>query len=392
MLAEIPKVEELVQKAKNEYSRIFGSVPTIAACAPGRVNLIGEHTDYNDGFVLPMALPLVTVVVGSENGTNVCEVTTLAQVENEDNRVKFDLPSADNNLKPGNPQWANYVKGVVANFEGELKGFNMTICSSVPLGGGVSSSASVEVATFTFLECLTSTTAKPKDKALICQRAEHEFAGMPCGIMDQFISTMGKENHALLIDCMSLKSHLIPIKNEDIIFLITNSNVKHKLSGSEYPQRRAQCQNAATLLGESSLRSVELHELDALRNLKVDKGTINRAEHVISEIKRTLEAATALQENDFKKLGKLINESHNSLRDLFEVSCPELDSLVDIVRGCDGVLGSRMVGGGFGGCTITLVHQNSVDKVMESITEKYAGTPTFYICKPSNGARVLSLQ
>jgi len=272
-----------------------------------------------------------------------------------------------------------------------VPGFDAVIVSSVPLGGGLSSSASLEVAMFTFLETLTG---KPADtqkvKALACQKAEHEFAAMPCGIMDQFISTMGKEGNALLIDCRSLESTLVPLSDSSVVFVITNSNVRHTLTGSEYPNLRKNCHEAAAIMGKKSLR--EATDDDVQKHLSSMNDIMKmRIRHVMTEIERTTNAVQALNKQDYTTFGNLMTASHNSLRDDYEVSCKELDELVTTALEVDGVFGSRMTGGGFGGCTVTLAKQDSVKKLIDHIKNKYSGTPTFYVCKPSQGARSLSI-
>ncbi|GAB6021267.1 Galactokinase [Chamberlinius hualienensis] len=388
-------VSELVRQALEEFGRRFGgdNAGVKAVAAPGRVNLIGEHTDYNGGFVLPMAIPLYTVIVARKNDTGTCRVCTLSSNADEPRLVEFKVPwDEDKPLTPGLPKWANYVKGVIAFFKGKLSSFDAVIVSSVPLGGGLSSSASIEVAVHTMLEVLTdSFTRQLTEKALTCQKAEHKFALMPCGIMDQFISTMGVKNHALLIDCLSMESSLIPMTSNEVAVLITNSNVRHELTGSEYPSRRRHCEEAAKLLGADYLRHVTYQKLLDNKS-KLDEVLFKRARHVISEIERTSEAAKALTNNDYTRFGKLMVESHNSLRDDYEVSCPELDELVAAALKCDGVYGSRMTGGGFGGCTVTLLRKDVVEVVKKYIQETYSGKPTFYVCTPVDGAKVVALE
>ncbi|KAJ1527928.1 hypothetical protein ONE63_007862 [Megalurothrips usitatus] len=387
----VPDAEELLRAGCRLFRERFGGDPDVAGCGPGRVNLIGEHTDYNDGFVLPMALPMVTLVVGRRSGGDLVTLCTDSPDADAPARTQFPVPSLETPLRPGLPKWANYVKGVVAHFPGGCPGFDAVVISSVPLGGGLSSSASLEVAAFTFLEALTGRASqKLSDKALVCQRAEHEFAGMPCGIMDQFISVMGKRGNALLIDCRSLESQLVPLDDPELVVLVTNSAVKHELSGSEYPTRRRQCEQAAQALGKKSLRDATIADLQALQD-RVPGVVLQRARHVISEIARTEEAARALQARDYRKFGTLMVESHASLRTDYEVSCPELDQLVNAAVEVEGVLGSRMTGGGFGGCTVTIVYKNAVEKVIANIKAKYRGNPKFYLCVPSDGARVLSV-
>ncbi|NXI99728.1 GALK1 Galactokinase, partial [Psophia crepitans] len=346
---------------------------------------------YNGGFVLPMALQLGTVLVGSPTQDGTISILTTSAEADEPHRVQFPAPCQGSPLSPGQPRWANYVKGVIQHYPGgPVPGFSAVIASDIPLGGGLSSSAALEVATYTFLQQLCPDDGDLVAKALVCQKAEHTFAGMPCGIMDQFISVMGKEGHALLIDCRSLETILVPLTDANLAVLITNSNVRHTLTGSEYTTRRRQCEEAAAALCKASLRDATMAELEASRD-RLGKELYQRARHVISEIARTSQAAQALQDRDYKTFGRLMVESHNSLRDDFEVSCPELDELVAAALEVDGVYGSRMTGGGFGGCTVTLLEAEAAERAQHHIKEKYSGTATFHLTKPSGGAKVLPL-
>ncbi|XP_070596011.1 galactokinase isoform X2 [Erythrolamprus reginae] len=361
-------VGPLLAAAREVYKRVYGGEePKIAVSAPGRVNLIGEHTDYNQGFVLPMAIQMRTVVAGSPRQDGIISITTTAEEAEDPKTLQFPTPKEGVSLKPGEPRWANYVKGVIQHYKaGHLPGFDVVIESNVPIGGGLSSSASLEVAMYTFLQQLSPDDMDPVSKALVCQKAEHTFAMMPCGIMDQFISVMGKEGHALLIDCRSLKTRLVPLIDPDLVVLITNSNVRHTLTGSEYPTRRRQCEEAAKLLGKTSLREASMSDLEESRSL-LSKEMYRRARHVIGEIERTAKAAEVLKARDYKTFGELMVESHNSLRDDYEVSCPEVDELVAAAMEVPGVYGSRMTGGGFGGCTVTLLESGAAEKVLKHI-------------------------
>lgn len=383
----------LLAQAREAFRGAFaGADPEIAVSAPGRVNLIGEHTDYNQGFVLPMALQLGTVLVGSPRQDGTISITTIAEQAEEPKTVQFPAPTEGNPLRPGVPHWANYVKGVIQHYRaGPVPGFSAVIASDVPLGGGLSSSASLEVAVYTFLQQLCPDDGDLVAKALACQKAEHTFANMPCGIMDQFISVMGKEGHALLIDCRSLETLLVPLTDPSLVVLITNSNVRHALTGSEYPTRRHQCEEAAKALGKASLREASMADLEAAQAL-LSEEVYRRARHVIGEIERTSRAVQALQARDYGTFGRLMVESHNSLRDDYEVSCPELDELVVAALEVSGVYGSRMTGGGFGGCTVTLLEAGAAEKALQHIKEKYRGTATFYFSKPSDGAKAQTLQ
>nr|CAD7426263.1 unnamed protein product [Timema monikensis] len=392
MSCTFSSADQVYKEAVDAFLKEFGVTPEAAACAPGRVNLIGEHTDYNEGFVLPMALPMVTVVVGKKNGSEICRVVTTCEAADAPLKAEFFAPIKDP-PKPGTPKWANYVKGVAANFKAKISGFDAIIASSVPIGAGLSSSAALEVAFYIFLEALTGhKTGKEIDKALACQKAEHDFAGMPCGIMDQFIAVSAKQGNALLIDCRSLEYTLIPLNDPDIMILITNSNIKHELTGSEYPSRRRQCEVGATALGKKSLREATVQDVDVLRAKNVEEEVIKRVRHVTGEIERTKRGADALKDGDYKAFGKLMVESHNSLKVEYEVSCPELDQLVEVTLAAPGVLGSRMTGAGFGGCTVTLLNKDSAGKAIEDISKGYKGTASFYIVTASDGAREIPVK
>lgn len=389
MATIFPEAKDILAKALGKFTEEFHGDATIRVCAPGRVNLIGEHTDYNQGYVLPIALPMVTIIVGKPNGTNKCKIVSWSESIGSTDRVEFDCTRET--IKPGEPKWANYIKGCFANFPVAVPGFDASILSTVPVGAGLSSSAALEVATYTFLETLTGAKApKGEDKALACQRAEHDFAGVPCGIMDQFISVMGKEGHALLLDCKSLAVKQIPMSNmDDYVFVIANSNSPHKLSSSAYSQRRDMCFEAAKKLSKESLREATPEDLQVLQSSGASETMLKRARHVVGEIHRALQASAALEKDDFPEFGKLMNASHDSLRDDYEVSSEELDCLVNAAREVDGVLGSRLTGAGFGGCTVTLLRKDAVDRAIAHMKSRYPGTATFYIAKPAEGARNL---
>jgi galactokinase len=276
-----------------------------------------------------------------------------------------------------------------------IPGFDAVVDSNVPMGGGLSSSAALEVATATMLEAVTGHTLDPVQKALLCQKAEHDFAGVPCGIMDQFTSAMARENHLLLLDCRSRTMELVPLASPEVSVLIINTNVKHELTGGEYGERHSQCQSAVRLLEVTALREVEMSQLEAARD-RMAPLIFRRARHVISEIARTTQAAREMRAGNWSRLGQLMYASHDSLRDDYEVSCAELDLLVDLARGLgerNGVFGSRMTGGGFGGCTVTLVETNAVENVSRHIGEAYRAKtgrePSLFVSRPAGGARVL---
>jgi galactokinase len=385
-------LDQLIADTKRRYERQFGGGPRWVAAAPGRVNIIGEHIDYNDGFVLPMALDRYTVIAaGPASG----DLATVWSVAAED-EAAISLTRPRRHSKPGH--WSNYVAGVVAGFcdsPSRPSGFQAVIGSDVPVGGGLSSSAALEVATATLLEAMAGETLEPVAKALLCQQAEHEFAGVPCGIMDQFASVLCRADHLMLLDCRSRAIEQIPLTDPGIRVLIVNSNVKHELSGGEYAERRGQCEAAAKALGVASLREATVKQLEAGKQ-RMSAVEYRRARHAIGEIARTVQAARAIRASDWARVGELMYASHHSLREDYEVSCRELDVLVDAAReiGADGgVIGSRMTGGGFGGSTVSLVETAKAEQVAERIAMVYRSNTgveaTALTSRPSRGAHVV---
>jgi galactokinase len=385
-------LQEITHHVSEQFQKTYGQPPRWIAAAPGRVNVIGEHTDYNDGFVLPMAIERYTVIAAAPSGSKQIQLRSTVN----------DQPATIDLAKPMKPfpkgAWANYPAGVIAGFVArnlDPGGFNALIHSTVPLGGGLSSSAALEVATATLLEVITGQTLDPVEKALLCQKAEHEYAGVPCGIMDQFISVMGKPDHLLLLDCRTRKPELVPMSDPSVALLITNTNVKHELGSGEYAKRRAQCEAAAKVLGVASLRDATAAALDSARG-RMDEVAFRRARHVIGEIERTPRAAAEIRASKWPVAGELMYASHRSLRDDYEVSCSELDVVVDIAAGIGrkgGVFGCRMTGGGFGGCTVALVQNQAVDAISKKIGEEYEKRTgikaTMFVSRPAAGATVI---
>jgi galactokinase len=388
------KLHELGEYTAKQFEKIYGRRPKWLAAAPGRVNVIGEHTDYNDGYVLPMAIERYTVIAAVPK-TDASKTIQLKSTANEATAT-FDLNHPLPRAAKGT--WSNYPAGVIAGFLARGHnpgGFDALIHSTVPLGGGLSSSAALEVSTATLLEAITGHKLDPVEKALLCQKAEHDYAGMPCGIMDQFISVMGKESHLLLLDCRSRKPELVPMTDTSVALLITNTNVKHELTGGEYAQRRSQCEQAAKILGVPSLRDADAAMLERNRG-KMDEVVFRRARHVIGEIERTVHAAEGARASNWPTVGQLMYASHASLRDDYEVSCAELDSVVDIAQSIGpkgGVIGCRMTGGGFGGCTVALVRADAVDSISAHIATEYERQtkikPTLFVSRPASGAKLL---
>ncbi|KAK8810668.1 hypothetical protein WA158_007243 [Blastocystis sp. Blastoise] len=390
---------EVCQKAIALYKKHFNEEPETAVMAPGRVNLIGEHTDYNDGFVCPLAIHLATCIVGKKLDSNKCIVISGAL--GEDMKAEFN---GDDSLAPSEKvEWYEYVKGVVAQYIKEFNlpqvGFQVACFSNVPLGGGLSSSASLEVAIGTFIEEIFGLEHDGKKRALLSQEAEHEYAHVPCGIMDQFISSCGEKDHALLIDCRSKETELVPLTNPDVSIVVTNSNCKHSLTGSEYPERVAACKKAVEIIKGKypeviALRDVTIEMLDEVKD-QLDEVTYRRALHSITEDIRTKKCVECLKNNDYEGAGQYLYQSHESLKDNYEVTTEELDILVELAKQVPGVFGARMTGGGFGGCTITLVKKSAEEALINQLKKGYKEATgkdcTIFATRPSQGAHVISL-
>ena len=381
-----------LRAATRLYAEYYGAAPRWLAVAPGRVNLIGEHTDYNDGYVLPVAIDRHVVIAAAPSAARDGRIRVYSSAL--DSSVDI-LPGSP--LDPGEPAWANYLRGVVAGFARHnivLPAVDAVIVSEVPLGGGLSSSAALEVATATLLEAASGHTLDRREKARLCRRAEHDFAGVPCGLMDQLASVFGEESGALLIDCQSEVVRLVPFADPDVALLICNTNVRHALSDGAYLRRRTECVEATIALGVPSLRDATPEMVEAASSIL--PAVRRRARHVTTENARTLAAAAHLDKREFAAVGTLMFESHRSLRDDFEVSSPELDVLVEIAREigvAGGVLGARMTGGGFGGCTVTLVRTDSVDRVAETLDREYrrrtGRVPSWFVSRPARGAHIV---
>jgi galactokinase len=356
-----------IASLQKRFSELYGSPATGVVSAPGRVNLIGEHTDYNDGFVLPIAIDRCTLAgFAPTDGRTV----NLASVQQEGDPASFDL---DAEIVKGSPKWANYPKGVAAGLVAkgiELAGMNILFDSDVPIGGGLSSSASLEVSAAGAMLAMSGRQVDDYELALICQQAEHEFAGTPCGIMDQAISIMARPGHALLLDCRDGSSRHIPFDNPDLLLLVVDTKVKHDLTDGGYAVRRDQCYSAAEKLGVKMLRDADADMVSAAAEKLSDK-ELTRARHVVTEIDRTLRAVEAMAAGDYAVFGQLMYESHASLRDDYEVSCEELDEIVAQAGELEGVYGARMTGGGFGGCAIILADATQADTITAAITDSY---------------------
>jgi galactokinase len=386
--------DDVLQRACDAFQFRYGRPPYWVAAAPGRVNLIGEFTDYNKGFVLPMALEQRTAIAAAPNASQ--EIIIRSESSDEVARIDLAQPLA----RERNGSWVNYPKGVVAGFlkEGvKLQGFDAIISSRVPIGAGLSSSAALQAATATVLEAVSGVELDAVRKALLCQAAENAYPQVPCGIMDPFISILGRAEHVLLLDCLYNEPAWIPLTDPSVAILIVNTNIKHELAKSQYGLRRQACETAARALSVSSLRAATA-ELLREQAGTMDESTVRCARHVVSENARTLEAAQCIRVSDWAALGSLMYASHVSLRDDYAVSCAELDTVVDIALDIGrqgGVFGCRMTGGGFGGCAVALIESAKQEGIAQEIGREYHSRTgieaSVFVSRPSTGAQLIEL-
>ena len=400
--------------ATQKFKEIFGSTPAFIASAPGRVNLIGEHTDYNDGYVFPVAIDKYLNIAARKRPDRCVRLHAL----DVDDSYEFCLDTPPSTLQQA-PAWSHYLIGVASLLQTsgkKVSGIDAVITGDVPIGAGLSSSAALSVsAAFAFLTASSESgtaksTAQPeiqnKELAALCQRVEHEFAGVNCGIMDQTISLLGQENQALFLDCRSLEYEHVPLNLTTHSIAICNTKVKRELAASEYNKRRAECERGVSILkqwlpGISSLRDITLTDFKKHEE-ELPPLTQKRCRYVIEENTRVLDAVAVLKARHLQTVeetneslihfGSLMNASHNGLRDDYEVSCSELDLLTDIARSITGVIGSRMTGAGFGGCTVNIVHRDVLETFQTLVTTEYHKQtgiePEIYLCNVSDGAQV----
>ena len=383
------QVPTIVERFRERFG---GKTPRIFR-APGRVNLIGEHTDYNDGFAMPAAIEFYCWVASSPRD----DLKLSLYSEEFSGGAEVALSSR---APAPTKSWSDYPVGVAVKLQEagfQIKGANLLIESDVPMGAGLSSSAAIEVATALSLTDLSNVHADRVELARLCRKAENEFVGARVGIMDQFVSLHGQKDHALLLDCRSLGFESLAIP-DSVKLVISNTMVKHELASSEYNQRRADCEEAVRRLSTvlpriKALRDVNLEQLNQHRALLTDV-IYKRALHIVTENARVLDAAESLRQGDIERFGKRMAESHRSLRDLYEVSCKELDLMVDLAYQQKGVYGARMTGGGFGGATINLVDVHYAGEFKEKMAKAYRHetglVPQIYICKPAEGAGALA--
>lgn len=390
MLEPNTPLTDLAQDARGQLKSTFDVEGTLIAAAPGRVNLIGEHIDYCDGFVLPLAIDRYVVIAGRPNDSNIARIgaTGLDPIE-LDLSIRQEL---------GEPKWSNYLRGVIQGFMDlnySLPGFDAYIVSSVPLGAGLSSSAALECCFATLLEGLVDTVLPTADKALLAQKAEHDYAGVPCGIMDQFASTFGVQDQLILIDCRSGEPEMVPFSDPSLSIIVANTNVSHDLSDGGYGARRKDTEDGLALIGKPSWRDATMDDVYAAQEKMGDR-IFRRSRHVVTEIARTIEAVEAFKNGDFSNIGTLMAGSHRSLRDDFEVSCDELDLMVGLAKEIGfegGVLGARMTGGGFGGSTVTLCRTADAEAIAKQMHQRYEAQtgikPLLFATRPSIGAHLL---
>ena len=395
-----PSLSELYE----QFWRTFGSEGAAGAAArghrphviraPGRVNLIGEHTDYNEGFVFPMAIePEVRLVCrGRDDGRVRLGSTAFAG-----QMVEF---SVQQKIEPGEPAWANYGRGVAAELVAAgipLSGMDALISNTLPVGGGLSSSAAIEVATALALLTVSGVEMDRGRIALLCQKAEHDYAGVPVGIMDQTAVAAGKAGHVMLLDCRDLSKKFVPIDPRDLRVVIANSMVKHELRGGEYALRRKQCEEGVAFFRRRdpkvrALRDVTMQQIEAARG-ELPEVVFRRCRHVVGENARTTDAAAKLASQQYEEVGQLMLQSHKSLRDDYEVSSPELDFLAEEAMKAKGVYGARMTGGGFGGCIVALAQPRAVDSLISHLTGAYEPRfhrrPVVFATTATAGASVL---
>ncbi len=376
-----------------EFVHRFGRAPAISR-APGRVNLIGEHTDYNDGFVMPAALEFATLTAASPRPDRRLRVYSMIMDETRE----FDLDAAP---ETGSGDWSDYIFGVGVQLEKSgrrLPGADLVVWSDVPIGSGLSSSAALEVSCAHALLTAAGLPFEPVAVAKICQRAENDYVGMRCGVMDQYISCCGVAGHALLIDCRSLVARNVAIA-PNLRLLVADSSVSHQHAGGEYNARREACEEGVRLLSAFSGRSRRCATLRRNSSPRIGRKLpeliYRRCRHIVTENARVLEAERALNAGDFAACGRAMNASHVSMRDDFEITCREVDFLADLAQTIDGVYGSRMTGGGFGGCTVSLVEADAVERASRMLTDGYrvamGRDAEVFSCAPSDGASLMTV-
>ncbi|MFC1726023.1 galactokinase [candidate division KSB1 bacterium] len=385
--------KEIIGNINLIFREIFGKKSSINAKAPGRANIIGEHTDYNGGFVLPIGIDRNIYTAASKNNENNVNVYSY----DFQNKVSFNI---DNLQYDNQNRWSNYLKGVINEFKiagYRVSGFNMVFGGDIPVAAGLSSSAAVELATAITIKKLFNLKIDKIELAKLCQKAENNFVGVKCGIMDQFTSSLAITDQAILLDCKTLQYKYIPFILSDFIIVLCNTNKKRELVDSEYNRRKKECESGVRFFkkinpGIEFLRDVDLNMFES-NQFRLPENVRKRCEHVIYENERVLKTVESLKTDAIPDIGVLLFKSHNSLKNLYEVSCKELDIMVNIAARIDGCIGSRMMGAGFGGCTINLVKKHCIEEFSYKIKTKYRKKtkidPDIYICKTENGAEII---
>ena len=372
---------------EEKFLETFGEEPDLVAAAPGRVNFIGEHIDYSEGFVLPFAIKDRTLVAARKRDDSIVRV---ASAQRRNKIITVDI----NEVKPGlKGEWERYALGVLWSM-GVKSGVDLLIDGHVPLGAGLSSSAALECSVATAMNHLFDMGFSLEELARLTQKAENQYVGVPCGIMDQSVSLMATNGFALLLDCRDLSTRNIPfdVASHGLELLIIDTQAHHALTDGGYAERRASCESVAAKLGVKSMRELTIEQLDSSRD-KLSESEYIRARHAVTEMKRVLDCVEALASEDFTQVGQLLNQSHNSLRDDYTVSCPELDTAVEASLAA-GALGARMVGGGFGGSAIALIQASKTSQTISAVEKAFADkkfkAPRFFTSLPSQGAELLS--
>ena len=372
---------------EEKFLETFGEEPDLVAAAPGRVNFIGEHIDYSEGFVLPFAIKDRTLVAARKRDDSIVRV---ASAQRRNKIITVDI----NEVKPGlKGEWERYALGVLWSM-GVKSGVDLLIDGHVPLGAGLSSSAALECSVATAMNHLFDMGFSLEELARLTQKAENQYVGVPCGIMDQSVSLMATNGFALLLDCRDLSTRNIPfdVASHGLELLIIDTQAHHALTDGGYAERRASCESVAAKLGVKSMRELTREQLDSSQD-KLSESEYIRARHAVTEMKRVLDCVEALASEDFTQVGQLLNQSHNSLRDDYTVSCPELDTAVEASLAA-GALGARMVGGGFGGSAIALIQVSKTSQTISAVEKAFADkkfkAPRFFTSLPSQGAELLS--
>jgi galactokinase len=403
-------LRQRVDQIRGMFRAQFGAEPEIVVQAPGRVNLIGEHTDYNDGFVFPMAIERSVMVCGRrrDNGRLLMHQPAMAAAEGDRAEATLETIAGDaTQARDREHPWANYIVGVARELLKSglsICGAEITVSGTVPIASGLSSSAAIEVATATFFEALCGLEIAPEEVALLCQRAENQFVGVNCGIMDMFISKLGQAGHALMLDCRSLEYTQAPFDDPAVTVVVADTGMRRGLVDSAYNARRAECESGAHRLGAilgkpvKALRDVSVAEFKRAES-ELSDPVRQRCRHVIGENQRTLDSVAALEKGDWRRFGRLLNESHVSLRDDYEVSCDALNLITDLLRAQEGAVGARMTGAGFGGCAIGVfrgLDERGIRAVCERVGARYRERtglePSLFATRAAAGAGVVTVE